>query len=146
VCERERERERESARGELETGFDREVGRFVFQLLHISKFFLSFRFSRFELRHFDCVVFVGFFFFFGEREREREREGRGCLFGACYDWKVHITVSSSADRKRGGAAVASAGGEERKARTTAGTEGARVKPPTLSVLDIALWVGKLEKV
>ncbi len=90
-----------------------------------------------------------FFFFCGEREREREREreGRGCLFGACYDWKVHITVSSSADRKRGGAA-ASAGGEERKARTTAGTEGARAKPPTLSVLDIALWVGytvELEK-
>jgi len=61
---------------------------------------------------------------------------------------VHITVSSSADRKRGGAA-ASAGGEERKARTTAGTEGARTKPPTLSVLDISLWVGytvELEKV
>jgi hypothetical protein len=111
----------------LETGFDREVGRFVFQLLHISKFFLSFGFSRFELRHFDCVVFVGVFFF-GERERERERESRG----ACYDWKVHIAVSSSADTKRGGAA-ASAGGEERKARTTAGTEGARAKPPTLSV-------------
>ncbi len=125
----------------METGFDREVGRFGFQLLQISKFFLSFGFSRFELRHFDCVVLVGVFLFFG-RERERERE-RGRVVAVC---KVHITVSSSADRKRGGGA---AGGEERKARTKAGTEGARAKPPTLSVLDIALWVGytvELEKV
>ncbi len=86
---RERERERERERGELETGFDREVGRFVFQLLHISKFFLSLGFSRFELRHFACVVFVGvFLFYFLARERERERE-RGRVVAVCLE---HVTI------------------------------------------------------
>jgi len=81
VCVRERERER----GELETGFDREVGRFVLQLLHISKFFLSLGFSHFELRHFACVVFVGvFLFYFLARERERERVVAVCL--------EHVTI------------------------------------------------------
>jgi hypothetical protein len=96
-----RERERERERGELETGFDREVGRFVLQLLYISKVFLSFGFSRFELRHFACVVFV-VVFLFSLLAREREREGGSWLFV----WSMlrlegaHNSVSFCRQKKR----------------------------------------------